>query len=254
MHTMSGPETATLCSKCSANVPEGSQFCPKCAQPTRSLAKGEPAPDLSQVDEAPLPPRRRSRRRRSFIALLVFLAFIGLLVWTASSDNPTAQSIQELFGWKRDQVIVDTPFSVAPHNIQYFKFSLPEGSVNVSIVGDFAAATDSHDLSPRKTKDKNPAKDSATDDNIEVFVLTEAAFTVWQSGYSTGSLYESGQVSRGKVQADLPAGAGIYYLVFNNKFAPRTAKRVEAAVFLRYRNWVPESIRRLKARVMNWFE
>jgi hypothetical protein len=51
------------------------------------------------------------------------------------------------------------------------------------------------------------------------------------------------------VQADVPAGAGIYYLVFSNKSAPKTAKSVHANVLLRYKSWLPEWFRRMKARV-----
>ena len=68
------------------------------------------------------------------------------------------------------------------------------------------------------------------DNNIEVSVLTDSAFTVWQNGYATSSIYESGKVAEGNVQAEVPAGAGIYYLVFSNKSAPKTAKAVHATV------------------------
>lgn len=289
MHAMSSQQTAALCSKCSASLPEGSQFCPKCGQRVATLAEGgaeavvsdglctgcgaklpensqycpncaratklleqsAPVKDLPAIT-APLRSRARPRRSRFLIPLLL-LIFVGLFLWALGSDSPLAQDIQELFGWKQDQVIVETPFSVGPHNLQYFKISLPEGSVNVSIVGEFAA-TDSNDVKPGRATNKNSANSATAEDNIEVFVLTESAFTVWQNGYSTGSLYESGRVEGGKFQADIPPGAGIYYLVFSNRSASKTAKRVRAAVFLRYRNWLPESIRRLKARMLNWFD
>jgi hypothetical protein len=59
-------------------------------------------------------------------------------------------------------------------------------------------------------------------------------------------------VSEGKVQAELPAGAGIYYLVFSNKFAPKTTKNINASVLLRYKSWLPEWFRRMKDRFWNW--
>ena len=34
------------------------------------------------------------------------------------------------------------------------------------------------------------------------------------------------------MQAELPAGAGVYYLIFSNKFSPKTAKSVNASVLL----------------------
>ena len=95
-------------------------------------------------------------------------------------------------------------------------------------------------------------KDSDVDNSIEVYVLTDPAFTVWQNGYATSSLYESGKVAEGTVQAEIPAGAGIYYLVFSNKSAPKTPKNVHATVLLRYKSWLPESFRRMKDRFWNW--
>jgi hypothetical protein len=173
---------------------------------------------------------------------------IAVTWWTATSESPEAQQVQEFVGWKNDRTILDTPFPVSAHNFQYYKFSLPEGSVNVAVVGQFTAASDSH--SERKRKDKVQVQDS--DNNIEVYVLTEPAFTIWQNGYATASLYESGRVAEGSVHAELPPGAAIYYLVFSNKFAPKTAKTVHATVLLRYKSWLPEWFRRLKASLWNW--
>jgi hypothetical protein len=171
------------------------------------------------------------------------------------SENPVAQQLQEVVGWKHDQTILDAPFTVGAHTFRYYKFSLPEGSVNVAIVGQFSAANvESRVVTSGKAaaKDKEKDKTGDSENGIEVSVLTEPAFTVWQNGYATSSIYDSGKVVEGKVQADVPAGAGIYYLVFNNKFAPKTAKNVHAAVVLRYKSWLPESFRKMKETVWNW--
>lgn len=151
--------------------------------------------------------------------------------------------MQEFAGWKHDQGIVDNPFSVSARNLRYYKFVLPEGSMRVSIVGEFSSSADT-----RNSKSAQPP----TDDNIEVYVMSEAAFVAWQNGYATTNVYESGRVSKGSVQAELPNGAGIYYLIFNNRFAPNTAKHVNADVLLRYKNWLPESFRRMSERFWNW--
>jgi hypothetical protein len=158
--------------------------------------------------------------------------------------------VQEFVGWKHDRIILDEPFSVGPHTFRYYKFALPEGSVNVAVVGQFTSAADNSNASNRKEASK-PKKEDA-DNNIEVFVLTDSAFTVWQNGYATSALYESGKVAGGNVQADVPAGAGIYYLIFSNKAAPKTARSVHATVLLRYKSWLPEWFRRMKGRVFDW--
>ena len=90
------------------------------------------------------------------------------------------------------------------------------------------------------------------DNGIEVYVLTDSAFTVWQNGYATSSIYESGKVAEGTVQAEIPAGAGIYYLVFSNKSAPKTPKSIHATVLLRYKSWLPDWFRRMKGRFWDW--
>jgi ribosomal protein L40E len=240
---------ATLgCSKCGAELPDEAQFCIKCGKPVgvpaNSTARGKP----SIAGTSPPIAQRHGRRIFLWTLLLVFL--LGL-AWAATSENPFAQGIQELVGWKHDQTILDTPsdkpFSVGPHSFRYYKFSLPPGSLNVAMIGQFTASAEAS--SGRR---KNKADDNSTDNAIEVYVLGEAAFTVWQNGYATSSLYESGRVTEGSVNEVLPAGAGIYYLVFSNKFAPKTAKNVHAAVLLRYKSWLPESIRRAGDRFWNW--
>jgi len=169
---------------------------------------------------------------------------VVLVIWLATSESPTAQAVQEAVGWKHDQAILDAPFSIGPHTFRFYKFALPAGSVNVAVVGQFAATGDTRESGGRKDKD--------LDSNVEVYVLSESAFTIWQNGYATSSLYESGRVAEGAIRTDLPAGEGIYYLVFSNKFAPKTAKNVRASALLRYKSWLPESLRRMKDRFWNW--
>ena len=83
-------------------------------------------------------------------------------------------------------------------------------------------------------------------------MLTDSAFTVWQNEYATSSLYESGKVDAGNVQADVPAGAGIYYLIFSNKSSPKTFKSIHASISLRYKSWLPDWFRRMKGRFWDW--
>jgi hypothetical protein len=197
-----------------------------------------PTPTVPTVPSEPLP----KRRRRPFLLWIFLALFLFAIVWVATSSSPLAQGIQELGGNKHDQTILETPFSVSPHNFRYYKFSLPEGSTNISIVGDFTASSEtgnrSHDA-------KAPVQ--GDDVGIEVFVLSESAFAIWQKGYATSSVYESGRITQGKVHTDLPTGAGVYYLVFSNKFASKAAKNVNATVLLRYKSWLPDWMRRIKS-------
>lgn len=116
-------------------------------------------------------------------------------------------------------------------------------STNVLIVGQFTASV------PGKVPHQG-ATDA--DKGIEVYVLSESAFAIWQSGYATGSVYESGRVASGNMQADLPAGAGVYYLVFSNKFSTGMGKTVEATALLRYKSWLPAWFRTLQNDGWSW--
>jgi hypothetical protein len=179
---------------------------------------------------------------------------IGLLLWALTSDSPLAQQAQEFVGMKQDRTILDSAFSIGAHTFRYYKFALPEGSVNVAVVGQFQSTADAGNSVSRRPQPGNKNKLAGVDDKIEVYVLTESAFTVWQNGYATNSIYESGRVANASVQADAPAGAGIYYLVFSNKSDPKSPKAVRASVALHYKSWLPDWFRRLKGRVSDWFD
>lgn len=245
----STPTVLLGCAKCGASLPEEAQFCLKCGKPVSSPAKESPIVEV-------LPPElpRPARRKRRLLLWLVLVLLVVSAIWVVTSDSTAAQGIQELMGWKHDQIILDAPFTVAAHSFRYYKFALPEGSVNVAVVGDFTSANDTHVTPGRREKNKETQKDSDKDaeNNIEVYVLSEPAFTIWQNGYGTASVYDSGRVSQAKVQADIPAGAGIYYLVFSNKHALKTPKSIQSTVVLRYKSWLPEWYRRMKERFVNW--
>src|SRR5579864_2755530 len=232
------------CAMCGATLPEEAQYCLKCGKPISV------PPKTPVVVEKLPPPLRQPRRTRPMIVGILLVVLGGAILWAGMSDSETAQLVQEFVGWKHDRIILDAPFSVGPHTFRYYKFALPEGSVNVAVVGQFTSAADSANAGSRR--DTTKAKKEDVDNDIEVYVLTDCAFTVWQNGYATSALYESGKVAEGNVQADVPAGAGIYYLIFSNKSAPKTAKSVHATVLLRYKSWLPEWFRHMKARVFDW--
>ena len=75
-----------------------------------------------------VPPLRRKRR----VALRLLLTIlVGAILWVSISDGPVAEAVRELVGVKQDRAIVDATFSVGAHTFRYYKFSLPEGTMNV---------------------------------------------------------------------------------------------------------------------------
>jgi ribosomal protein L40E len=243
---------ATLgCSKCGAELPDEAQFCMKCGKPvgvpaSQTAARGNSSVSKTSAAKAP------GRGKRHVVLWSLLALLLISLVWAVTSENPFAQGVQEFAGLKHDEIVLDTPsdkpFSIAPHGFRYYKFSLPQGSLNVAMVGQFKASAEA----TGSGNHMNKGKDAGADNDIEVYVLGEAAFAVWQNGYATSSLYESGRVAEGTVNGVLPAGAGIYYLVFSNKFSPKMSKSVHASLLLRYKSWLPESIRVGMDRFWNW--
>jgi hypothetical protein len=232
------------CNRCRTNLPDGSDFCPKCGRRVFSTIDSvalAPAPG-SKLARAQ---RLRAKQRRRVVPWLLVLVVLGAVVWAATSERPSARQVQELVGWSHAQTIVDAAVAVDPRGFSAFEFTVPPGALDVRVAGDFSAAA----ASLRNTNSKETRKD--LDTGIEAFVLTDAALVVWRSGYSTQTQYESGPAVSATIDAALPAGAGVYHLVFSNKTSPR-AKTVRANVLLRYKSWLPNAVVRLKERFWNW--
>lgn len=199
--------------------------------PSNSATPSQDSPPRNPAALEPPQPTAPPPRRKRRVVLWVLLAILGGgVLWVSISAGPVAQGVRELLGDKPDRVIVDSAFSVGPHTFRYYKFSVPVGSANVAAVGQFKSAAQS------------PTAAAEVDNGIEAYVLAESAFMAWQKGYATGSLYDSGNVAESTVHAEIPAGAGIYYLVFSNKDAPQTAKSIHATVVLRYKSWLHSTL------------
>jgi hypothetical protein len=187
----------------------------------------------------PSSPQKRSKRH--FFRWIFLAVLLGAIVWVAISPNPFAQGLREIGGDKPDQGILEHTFSVSPRSFRYYTFSLPQGSSHVALVGEFTAQI-------AGDKGASPDGPESAASGIELLVLSEAAFAIWQKGGSTTSVYDSSRVPHANVSVELPAGAGVYYLVFSNRFSPSGANNVRASLQLHSRSWIPDWIRRLPAR------
>ena len=176
-------------------------------------------------------PRRRQRPR---IGILWLALLLPLAIWWATDSNrPGAQQLQRLFTSTQTEAILPATLSVNPHSFTPYRFTVPASASNVTVVGQFKATAGS-------------TTGGSANNDIEVHVLADAAFAAWQSGYATNTYYSSGRVSQGDINAALPPGAGAYYVVFNNKFSPRIAKTVQIDLNLRYNQWVPDWVLKVK--------
>ncbi|MGH9496334.1 MAG: hypothetical protein ACRD3B_15145 [Candidatus Sulfotelmatobacter sp.] len=147
------------------------------------------------------------------------LLILVVAAWITVSRNPYAQGVRAIFGRTPDRSIIDHAFTVGPHGFRFYKFSLPDGSAHMAVVGQFSVSSDS------------------ADNAVEVLVLSEDQFDVWQTGAPAHAVYESGRISHGDVHSDLPAGSTAYFLVLSNKASTAESKKVTANFVLRHRNW-----------------
>jgi len=193
---------------------------------------------LSAASPAPAPPQRKRR-----LVLWIFLAIlVAAIFWVLLSPNPFAQVFREFGGEKPDQVVLEKSFSIPPHGFRYYRFSVPEGSKAVSLVGLFTASSaTSNGAGPGDAHGQM----QAADHGIELVILTEPEFAAWQTGVGANSVYNSGRVSEGEVHADLPPSAADYYAVFSNRFPTANLNNVNATLHLHFNSWVPDWIRHL---------
>jgi hypothetical protein len=171
-------------------------------------------------------PMRQSRPARTgspvapFVAAGVFvLVCLGSYAYTKHGipeipDNRSAMNIfDRLTKRPHEMPVLNQAITINQLGYSYIEVNVPAKSSSVQLHGSFTAS-------------------GGNDNVIEAYVFSEDDYTNWTKRRDASPYYSSGRVSMGKIAANLPAGAGSYYLVFNNKFSvlnPATV-RVRAAV------------------------
>lgn len=207
---------AAVCGQCKAGLPAGSGFCPHCGQVVRAIRGDTPVRKLEPA----------KHRIVIWFSAAVLLAFA---VWAGMSDDPLALRFQSLVNRSHTQAITPASFVVKARSFSSYKLVVPAGATQVAVSGQFSVT-------------------GGADQEIEVSLMSADTFVSWQDGYSGNLYYSSGRVAQGPVEAALPANADTYYLVFNNKFSARAAKRLEANITLHYARWWPIFLRRSAAQ------
>lgn len=178
--------------------------------------------------------RRRPWRAAKVFPWVIVLAVAVAIAWLVSTDSQLATQLKSLLTTAHAETIADGSFSIKPHGFATYKVSVPEGAIDVGVVGQFEA-------------------NGRAENDVQVLLLTDSEFAVWQSGYATSPFYDSGKVSKADIQAVLPSKSGDYYLVFSNK-PSRTEKTVRVSTGLRYDRWLPDVVVSVKQKVWGWFE
>ncbi len=227
------------CVTCGTRLPPTAAFCLKCGKPAPSTGNLEALATVLAECMAFL----RARRQRRILLWSFLLVLLGAVLWAATGESPAAREVQEFVHWSQAQTVVDASVSVNPRSFSAHEFTVPPGALDVTVTGEFSASP----VGPPHGKGKESGKDA--DNGIEAYVLTNPAFAVWSTGYSTATIYQSNSTTGDVIDASLP-GAGVYDLVFSNRTSPYP-KTVHATVLLRYKSGWPNAILRLKERLWN---
>src|SRR5438270_11716811 len=147
------------CSQCRATLPDEAQFCLQCGKPVAIVSKPKSAP--VRTDPRPVVLSKPPRRGRALLWILLAL-LVGVALWALASDSSGAQQLQGFIGLKQDRIILDSAFTVGPHTFRYYKFALPEGSMNVAVVGQFTSVADDPGSTRRNNKNNDKPVTSRT--------------------------------------------------------------------------------------------
>ncbi len=102
-------------------------------------------------------------------------------------------------------------FTVEASQYRYFPFRVPSETRSLQVAGRFRAQ-------------------GGSGNDIQVLLLDEDGFENYKNGHGTGTYYNSGRVTVGRVNVRLAPGQ--YYLVFNNSYSLVTNKAVTSDIAL----------------------
>jgi len=245
-HTVDGsfpappvPGGDAVCANCSKSIFPSARFCSNCgsaiaARTVIAVADGQSAAAATMASETIYLGGNRSRSPGRLALWLLAAIVLCVLAWVAATDNSVASGIKPYLTTAHAETIAEGSVAIKPNGFVSYKLTVPDGAIDVAVTGQF-------DTSGRAEKD------------IQVLLLTDAEFVIWQGGYAISPYYDSGHVSRSTLQAPLPSRPATYYLIFSNK-PSRLEKTVHLTAGLHYDTWLPDSLMSLKEKIAHWFE
>jgi hypothetical protein len=132
--------------------------------------------------------------------ILLIVALFYASNASQDSGNHAANRIDQLVKQRHIVTFKNPALSINAFNFAYFKLDIPSGATSVRLEGNFTAS-------------------GGTGNDVVVFLFPEKDFVNWQNRHATTNLYNSGMVTVGTIDVNLPSDTATYYLVFNNRFS-----------------------------------
>jgi zinc-ribbon domain len=214
-----------FCPKCGSEHPDDSQFCRKCGQGlavpvtstgVTSVGAGAAVAPARIPEVAPQPAKPLVRAPFAIAGVLLLLLLIyGYNSSQRANPNPAVNPVDRIVKQERTVTAKNPDLHVNALSFSSFKLEVPTGATSVNLHGNFTAS-------------------GGLTNDVEVFVMSENDFVNWQNRHEAKTFYNSGKVTVGTINVNLPADAGTYYLVFNNRFSLLTQRTVLVDAALTY--------------------
>jgi hypothetical protein len=200
-----------FCNQCGVDTGNDVPFCVKCGGRSIETVSAPPSGAATAAAPARYPaPKPQPRVLEPNLAVWVLLPILLFGIWCTAIST---RQFRRLSTQSQIEQIANTPVTVNADGYYSYMFKVPPGARNAIVQGHFSAA-------------------GGTGNEIEAYILSKDDFERWWNGEHRPTIYQSGKVTQGTINASLPAGA--YYLVLSNQVSRASPKVVRIDVTLTY--------------------